>query len=108
MAHRNPSECAGTQPDGVENVFLLPVLRHRVQVPNSAFSEQNSTIFLSNSKRAGRMLIFVADTCFGGGMTRDIDPRSEEMSFRQVPTYQMAGDQLQPVATASDETADRS
>ena len=36
-------------------------------------------------------------------MTRDIDPRSEEMSFRQVPSYRLSADLLQPVTTKSDE-----
>jgi hypothetical protein len=48
-------------------------------------------------------VLFIADTCFGGGMTRDIDPRSEEMSFRQVPSYRLSSDLLRPVTTEADE-----
>ena len=48
-------------------------------------------------------MLFVADTCFGGGMTRDLDPRSEEMSFRQVPSYRLSTDLLKPVTTVADE-----
>ena len=48
-------------------------------------------------------MLFVADTCHGGGMTRDIDPRAGEMSFRQVASYKLTGDTLKPVTTAATE-----
>ena len=100
---QEPERVRGTQPDGVENVFLLPGFE-----TSGAGSEQRIlgaefNHFLKQLEARGAHVVFVADTCFGGGMTRDIDPRSEEMSFRQVPAYHMSGDQLQPVATAADE-----
>ena len=62
------------------------------------------SLIISSSKwSCGECILFVADTCFGGGLTRDIDPRSEEMSFRQVPSYRLSTDLLQPVTTAADE-----
>lgn len=100
---QEPERVRGTQPDGVENVFLLPGFE-----TSGAGSEQRIlgaefNHFLKQLEARGAHVVFVADTCFGGGMTRDIDPRSEEMSFRQVPAYHMSEDQLQPVATAADE-----
>ena len=59
--------------------------------------------FIKQFESRGAHVLFIADTCFGGGMTRDIDPRSEEMSFRQVPSYRLSADLLQPVTTTSDE-----
>ena len=44
--------------------------------------------FIKQLELRGARVVFVADTCHGGGMARDIDPRAEEMSFRQVPSYQ--------------------
>ena len=100
---QEPERVRGTQPDGVENVFLLPGFE-----TSGAGSEQRIlgaefNHFLKQLEARGAHVVFVADTCFGGGMTRDIDPRSEEMSFRQVTAYHMSEDQLQPVATAADE-----
>jgi hypothetical protein len=47
-------------------------------------------------------VLFVADTCHGGGLTRDADPRAGEMSFRQVPLYQIPNDAHVPVSTAAE------
>jgi hypothetical protein len=58
--------------------------------------------FIKQFEARGAHVLFIADTCFGGGMTRDIDPRSEEMSFRQVPSYRLTADLLQPITTTSD------
>ena len=100
---QEPERVRGTQPDGVENVFLLAGFETSGAGSQQRILGAEFNHFLKQFEARGAHVIFVADTCFGGGMTRDIDPRSEEMSFRQVPTYRMAGDQLQPVATASDE-----
>jgi hypothetical protein len=43
--------------------------------------------------------MFVADTCHGGGLTREVDPRAAEMSYRQVPRYRIAVDDLKPIAS---------
>ena len=51
----------------------------------------------------GARVLFVADTCYGGGMAREVDPRAETMSFRQVPSYRLSVDLLNPIATTSDE-----
>jgi hypothetical protein len=39
-------------------------------------------------------------------MTREIDPRAAEMSFRQVPTYTLTVDKLTPVTNESDPVSD--
>src|SRR5262249_42958983 len=43
-----------------------------------------------------------ADACYGGGLAREIDPRADEMSYRQAPRYALTVDNLQPISTASD------
>ena len=100
---QEPERVRGTQPDGVENVFLLPGFETSGAGSQQRILGAEFNHFLKQFEARGAHVVFVADTCFGGGMTRDIDPRSEEMSFRQVPTYRMSGDQLQPVATTADE-----
>lgn len=100
---QEPERVRGTQPDGVENVFLLPGFETSGAGSQQRILGAEFYHFLKQFEARGAHVIFVADTCFGGGMTRDIDPRSEEMSFRQVPSYRMSGDQLQPIAAAADE-----
>jgi hypothetical protein len=50
----------------------------------------------------GARVLFVADTCHGGGLAREIDPRADELSYRQVPSYQIADDGLKPISTPAD------
>ena len=100
---QEPERVRGTQPDGVENVFLLPGFETSGTGSEQRILGAEFNHFLKQLEARGAHVVFIADTCFGGGMTRDIDPRSEEMSFRQVPAYRVSGDQLHPVATAADE-----
>jgi Caspase domain len=100
---QEPERVKGTQPDGVENVFLLPGFEDSPAGSRERILGAEFNHFIKQFESRGAHVLFIADTCFGGGMTRDIDPRSEEMSFRQVPSYRLSADLLQPVATTSDE-----
>jgi len=40
------------------------------------------------------------------GLAREIDPRAEEMSFRQVPTYTLLVDMLKPVTDDQESLTD--
>jgi hypothetical protein len=100
---QEPERVRGTQPDGVENVFLLPGFEDSPAGSQERILGAEFNHFIKQFESRGAHVLFIADTCFGGGMTRDIDPRSEEMSFRQVPSYRLSADLLQPVTTTSDE-----
>jgi Caspase domain len=100
---QEPERVRGTQPDGVENVFLLPGFDNTAAGSQDRMLGAEFNHFIKQFEARGAHVLFVADTCFGGGMTRDIDPRSEEMSFRQVPSYRLTADVLQPVTTTADE-----
>jgi hypothetical protein len=100
---QEPERVRGTQPDGVENVFLLPGFDNTAAGSLDRMLGAEFNHFIKQFEARGAHVLFVADTCFGGGMTRDIDPRSEEMSFRQVPSYRLTADVLQPVTTTADE-----
>ena len=94
---QEPERIKGSEPDGMENVFLLPGFE-----PTAAGSQQRIlgsefNHFIRQFEFRGARVMFVADTCHGGGMARDIDPRSGSMSFRQVPPYTLTVDSLQPV-----------
>jgi hypothetical protein len=99
---QEPERIKGSQPDGMEDVFLLPGFE-----PTPAGSQQRIlgsefNHFIRQFELRGASVIFVADTCHGGGMVRDIDPRAAEMSFRQVSNYTLLVDELKPVSDPSD------
>jgi len=99
---QEPERIKGSQPDGMEDVFLLPGFE-----PTAAGSQQRIlgsefNHFIRQFELRGAKVIFVADTCHGGGMVRDIDPRAAEMSFRQVPSYTLLVDELKPVSGQGD------
>ena len=100
---QEPERVRGSQLDGVENVFLLSGFEDSAEGSKERILGAEFNHFIKQIELRGAHVLFVADTCYGGGLTRDIDPRSEEMSFRQVPSYRLSADLLQPVATASDE-----
>jgi len=99
---QEPERVKGSHPDGLEDVFLLPGFE--VSPAGSLeriFGSEFNTLIKQIELRGARVL-FVADTCYGGGMAREVDPRAAEMSFRQAPSYRLVVDLLQPIATPAD------
>ncbi len=100
---QEPERIKGSQPDGLDNVFVLagfnpktgPGTQQRI-----IGTEFNHVIRQFEAK--GTHVLFVADACYGGGLAREIDPRADEMSYRQAPRYSLTVDNLQPISTASD------
>jgi hypothetical protein len=100
---QEPERVRGSQPDGVENVFLLAGFDTTGAGSQERILGAEFNHFIKQFEAQGAHVLFIADTCFGGGMTRDIDPRSEQMSFRQVPSYRLSADLLRPVTTTADD-----
>ena len=105
---QEPEHVKGSQPDGMDSVFLLPGFQVTPSGQVTAAGSQQRIIgtefhhFIKLLEAKGAHVLFIADTCHGGGMAREIDPRAEEMSFRQVPRYALAVDELKPVATKAE------
>jgi hypothetical protein len=100
---QEPDKVHGTHPDGYEDVFLLAGFENAGTGTRERILAAEFNHFIKQFEARGAHVLFIADTCYGGGMTRDVDPRAEEMSFRQVPRYRLADDWLEPVATTEDE-----
>ena len=103
---QEPETVKGSEPDGLQDVFLLPgfepsALGSQQRILGSEFNH-----FIRQFELRGAKVIFVADTCHGGGLAREIDPRAEEMSYRQVPTYTLSADTLKPVTSEGEPTTD--
>lgn len=100
---QEPEHIKGSQPDGFDNVFVLAGFN-----PKTAVGTQQRIIgtefnhVIKQFEAKGTNVLFVADACYGGGLAREIDPRADEMSYRQAPRYALTVDNLQPISTASD------
>jgi hypothetical protein len=99
---QEPERIKGSQPDGMEDVFLLPGFEATPAGSQQRILGSEFNHFIKQFELRGAKVIFVADTCHGGGMVRDIDPRAEEMSFRQIPNYTLLVDELKPVSGEGD------
>src|SRR5215470_16594978 len=100
---QEPERVKGSQPDGLDDVFLLPGFDTSPTGSQQRILGKEFHHFIKQLELRGAQVVFVADSCHGGGMARSIDPRSEEMSFRQVASYRVPVDLLQPVMTKSEE-----
>jgi hypothetical protein len=102
---QEPEKVRGANADGVENVFLLGDFEDTPAGSQERVLGVEFNYFLKQFEARGAHVIFIADTCYGGGMTRSLDPRWQQMSFRHVPSYRVSNDLLQPVITKADEVS---
>jgi hypothetical protein len=100
---QEPEHFKGSQPDGMDDVFILPGFNPMTaagaeqRIPGSEFNH-----LIKQFELKGAQVLFIADACHGGGLTREIDPRAAEMSYRQAPRYTLVQDDLKPISTAND------
>jgi hypothetical protein len=99
---QEPERVKGSQPDGMDSVFLLPGFEPTAAGSRQRIIGSEFNHFIKLFEARGARVLFVADSCHGGGLTRDADPRAAEMSFRQVPTYRIPNDALTPISTTSE------
>ena len=103
---QEPETLKGSEPDGLENVFLLSGFEPTARGSQQRILGSEFNHFIRQLELRGAKVLFVADTCHGGGLAREIDPRAEEMSFRQVPTYTLTADTLKPVTDQNEPITD--
>ena len=96
---QEPETIKGSEPDGLQDVFLLPGFEPTPEGSRQRILGSEFNHFIRQFELRGAKVLFVADTCHGGGMAREIDPRAAEMSFRQVPKYVLSVDKLDPVTS---------
>ncbi|MBR0851109.1 caspase family protein [Bradyrhizobium diazoefficiens] len=103
---QEPETIKGSEPDGMQDVFLLPGFQATAEGSQQRILGAEFNHFIRQFELKGAKVVFVADTCHGGGMAREVDPRAAEMSYRQVPTYTLTVDKLVPVQSASEPVTD--
>jgi hypothetical protein len=99
---QEPERVKGSQPDGMDDIFLLPGFDTTPAGSQQRIIGSEFNHIIKQFEARGAQVLFVADTCHGGGMTREIDPRAVGLSFRQVPSYTIPVDDLKPIAAPSD------
>ena len=100
---QEPEHVKGSQPDGLDNVFVLAGFDPKT--PAGTRQRIIGTEFnhvIREFEARGVQVMFVADACYGGGMAREIDPRAGAMTYRQAPRYSLTIDDLQPISTPAD------
>jgi hypothetical protein len=103
---QEPETIKGSEPDGMQDVFLLPGFEPTAEGSKQRILGSEFNHFIRQFELRGAKILFVADTCHGGGMAREVDPRAAEMSFRQVPSYTLSVDKLEPVTDKADPVTD--
>ncbi len=103
---QEPETIKGSEPDGMQDVFLLPGFEATPEGSKQRILGSEFNHFIRQFELRGAKVLFVADTCHGGGMAREVDPRSAQMSFRQVPTYTLKVDKLTPVTNEANPVTD--
>jgi len=99
---QEPEKIKGSQPDGMDDVFLLAGFAVTPNGSRQRILGREFNSIIKDFEALGAHVIFVADTCYGGGLTREVDPRDAEMSYRQTPRYVLTTDDLKPVGTVKD------
>jgi uncharacterized caspase-like protein len=99
---QEPEHVRGSASDGKNEVFLLAGFDTASGATTQRILDMEFKHFIKQFESAGARVLFVADTCSGGGLARDVDPRAGEMIYRAVPTYRITDDELKPVATPAD------
>ena len=104
-----PERVRGSKPDGKDEVYVL-----RDYDPNARRGTPDLIIgpemkhWLAALDAKGVDVFFVADTCHGGGLTRNADLRAEPESFRAIDLAAEAAADLKPISEPTDAFRDES
>jgi len=67
---QEPERIKGSEPDGMEDVFLLPAFEPTASGSQQRILGSEFNHFIKQFELRGAKVIFIADTCHGGGMAR--------------------------------------
>jgi hypothetical protein len=99
---QEPERVKGSQPDGMDDIFLLAGFEVSAAGSQQRIIGSEFNHIIKQFEARGARVMFVADTCHGGGLTREVDPRAAAMSYRQVDRYVLIVDDLKPISTTAD------
>jgi hypothetical protein len=91
---REPEHVAGSEDDGLDEVLLLGGFSDSGPGTRERILDNEFYWWLEEAGRKGLEVIFVVDTCHSGTLTRAIDPRAENITFRLADPYTITDDML--------------
>jgi hypothetical protein len=100
---QSPERVKGSDPDGMDEVFVLPAFDSRGPATAERILDKEINVWLKRIEQKGAHTLFLADTCHGGGLTRNVDLRAGELSYRQTAiSIAPLDDALTPISTATE------
>ncbi|MBY3595369.1 caspase family protein [Rhizobium bangladeshense] len=97
-----PERVKGSKPSGRDEVYVLAGFDTRLPGSRERIFGDEFKVLIHRLEEKGAEVLFIADTCHAGGMTRDVDPRGAKITWRQAPSYTIEEDDLAPISTAAD------
>ena len=84
-----PEQVKGSEPDGMDEIFLLAGFSRSGRGNAERIVDNEFNGWLAQLNRKGVDVLFVADVCHGGGMTRQPKFGSETLRYRFAGTVQL-------------------
>ena len=97
-----PERVRGSKPSGRDEVYVLAGFDTRLPGSRERIFGDEFKVLIHKLEAKGADVLFIADTCHAGGMTRDVDPRGANITWRQAPSYTIEEDDLAPISTTAD------
>ncbi len=97
-----PERVKGSEPDGMEAVFLLAGFAPQGKATAERILDKEFVHLIRGFEDKGARVLFVADSCSGGGLARSVDSRSDGIVYRAAPSYRLTQDDLKPISTTAD------
>ena len=100
---QTPERVKGSDPDGMDEVFVLPGFKDQGPATAERILDKEINVWLKRIEQKGAHTLFLADTCHGGGLTRAVDLRAGDFSYRQTAiSIAPLDDALTPISTATE------
>ena len=101
---QEPERIAGSEADGRDEVLLLGGFAESGPGTRERLFDDEIDLWLREAGERGTRVVFVADSCHSGTLTRRMDPRAPARAVRNAPPYTIDDDMLalDPPAGAPD------
>lgn len=92
---QEPERLPGSEADGKDEVLLLGGFAPSGPGTRERIIDDELNAWFQDADRRGVAVIFVADACHSGTLTRSVDARVGPVSYRYTSPYTITGDMLQ-------------
>lgn len=99
---QQPERVKGSEADGMDEVFLLPNFSRSGRNTKERIIDDEINHWLVELDKKQVDVIFVADTCHGGGLTRGVDSRVDPPIYRTAGVISADDDDLKPLSSNAD------